>query len=164
MTDSSFEFILSKEIGYQNQDGYCKTNRLLLIEPSLAKYEDAFFTLKSLITSGIMNQKSASTNNSQKINNEDSVENKKKEISDFLNDKKQMKLFVMMSLNSLSSNEYKRFRDIFYREILCCGCCLVDGKVEMTKSNLDEICVTDRENLICEYCVNFLSPSWLGGA
>jgi len=160
MTDSSFEFILSKEIGYQNQEGYCKTNRLLLIEPSLAKYEDAFFTLKSYITSGLRAQNSGAQNNA----NTSSEETQKKEISDFLNDKKQMKLFVMISLNSLPASDYKKFREIFYRDILCGGCCLIDGKVEMTKSNLDEICVSDRENLISEYCVNFLSPSWLGGA
>ena len=158
MSESSFEFILSNEIGYQNgNEGHTTTNRLIFIEPSVEKLETAVFTARSFIVKGITSQQIKSTdNNSDRYEQE----TKSKEI---LNDKKQLKVMVLLSLNTISPNEYASFREILFNKIICNGCCLIDGKIEMTKSIFDKVCIKDRENIIGEYCANFIVPSWLLG-
>ena len=144
-----FAFTLSEPITYQFELGEKKTSELTLRAPSNSQAKLVDRMRKELVSAfmGMSAKFSGLADTSKK-------EGKKQDPSD---DKGELSYLMLLYGSDIDIEVYK---DAFC-ELLLDGVCLLDNKIKLTKSLLDDIYYEDLTEMMGTYTENFIVPSWM---
>lgn len=143
----SFTFELQQHIKYQDDNGECETRTLVLYAPS-----NQLTALKAKLRQKILAAFFAMSKNSGQ---QATIEN---------NDKKRREEPIKSEeiLLAIAASEYiVEIKEVF-KKLLKEGCLSLDGKLDkITDWHLEQIDDDEFEEMMGEYAVNFIIPSWM---
>lgn len=141
-----FEFILTEELDYSDSGDAKKTKRLILRAPANIHRNEAYKLRQGLLIG--MTEAQARLKSSTEITNQN--QNQTDEIDG-------QGILTGLFMSNIDMIEYVEL----FERLLLNGCCLVDGKINLTSGILKKIPIDDEERLLGEYIANFIFPSWM---
>lgn len=147
-----FIFELTESMVYQNEMGEKETNILLFKAPA-NKHHDQLDILRKELVSALL--KTSAQTSGVDVPKE-SKQTIKKEKNGPLELNSDALLFILYG----SDFDLTAFKETFW-DMISDGLCLVDKRVPITTSLIDNIWYEDKTEILGEYTANFIVPSWM---
>jgi NADH dehydrogenase FAD-containing subunit len=138
-----FDFILAESIEIHKHGQKVDAAKVLLKCPSSKHQRD-----RLIIKNGFMNNDKAQDGGNQNAKKDD----------DF-NELKESEKILGMLYSMKKADQMGEILDAFKR-LLVNGCGIVEG-IALTETYIDEIDANDLDDMLGEYIVNFILPSWM---
>ena len=153
-----FEFILSEPITYQYELGEKKTDSLTFKAPA-NKHSNSIDKMRKEIVKSI---RSLAVSEAASMSKEDKEAMKKSQKSNQQEDDMQMDgPYFLFMIYGDQNFDLETYREVFWDMIISGELCLLDNKIKLTESLLNDISYDDRTDILGEYSANFLQPSWI---
>jgi len=147
-----FEFILNEELDYSDSGDAKKTKRLILRAPANIHRNETFRLRQGLLKGMTEAQARLKSSTTEEITNNN--QNQTNEIDDEIDGQG---ILTGLFMSDIDMVEYMAL----FERLLLNGCCIVDGKINLTDGILKKISIDDEERLLGEYIANFIFPSWM---
>lgn len=144
-----FVFELSEPIKFQYEMGE-KETKILLFRAPANKHHTLLDKLRKELTNALLKTGSQTVGFEQQNNKRVKADDKSSELNaDAI-------LFILYG----SDFDLESYKATFW-EMIEDGLCLVDKRVPLTSSLIEDIWYEDRTDILGEYTANFILPSWM---